>query len=116
MDDYRDFPSEFELGASEETPPPSDAAPAIGVDERRMHVRAYNYWVSLLDGRDFPSIEDLEPTDVEDFGPHSVLVDFTGGPTIRPFPSSARRSRTNRHAEDDQYRSPTFPAVRCCRA
>jgi hypothetical protein len=44
-----------------------------------MHVRAYNYWVSLLDGRDFPSIEDLEPTDVADFAGHSVLLDFTCG-------------------------------------
>ena len=24
--------------------------PLIGTDERRMHVRAYNYWASLLDG------------------------------------------------------------------
>jgi len=44
-----------------------------------MHVRAYNYWCSLLDGRDFPSIEDLEPGDIEDFAPHSLLLDFTEG-------------------------------------
>jgi hypothetical protein len=44
-----------------------------------MHVRAYNYWVSLLDGRDFPSIEDLEPGDLNDFSAHSVLLDFTCG-------------------------------------
>jgi hypothetical protein len=44
-----------------------------------MHVRAYNYWVSLLDGRDFPSIEDLEPADLNDFSAHSVLLDFTCG-------------------------------------
>lgn len=56
-----------------------DAPPAIGTDERRMHVRAYNYWVSLLRGRAYPSIEDLEPADLADFGPHSVLLDFTGG-------------------------------------
>lgn len=51
----------------------------IGNDERRMHVRAYNYWVSLLDGRAYPSIEDLDPETLEDFGPNSVLLDFTGG-------------------------------------
>jgi hypothetical protein len=51
----------------------------VGTDERRMHVRAYNYWVSLLDGRAYPSIEDLEPQNLDDFGPHSVLLDFTGG-------------------------------------
>ncbi len=44
-----------------------DATVAIGNDERRMHVRAYNYWSSLLAGREFPSIEDLDSRDVSDF-------------------------------------------------
>ena len=84
MDAYDKYPSEFEPQAAE-TPAPAEpaatqvAASAIGNDERRMHVRAYNYWVSLLEGRDFPSIEDLEPGDVSDFSGHSVLLDFTCG-------------------------------------
>lgn len=53
--------------------------PAIDADERRMHVRAYNYWASLLGERALPSIEDLNPDAIEDFGPHSVLLDFTAG-------------------------------------
>jgi hypothetical protein len=53
---------------------------AIGTDERRMHVRAYNHWASLLKGRDFPSIEDLDPTDVSGFADHSLLLDFTADP------------------------------------
>jgi hypothetical protein len=52
---------------------------AIGPDERRMHVRAYNHWVSLLRDRPYPAIEDLEPESIADFGPHSVLLDFSGG-------------------------------------
>jgi hypothetical protein len=79
MDSYREHPSDFDLPITPETTAPDDVASVIGNDERRMHVRAYNYWVSLLEGRDFPSIEDLEPTDVEDFSPHSVLLDFTCG-------------------------------------
>ena len=51
----------------------------IGTDERRMHVRAYNHWVSLLRGRPYPSIEDLDPENISDFGPHSVLLDFSKG-------------------------------------
>lgn len=51
----------------------------IGTDERRMHVRAYNYWVSLLGGRAYPSIEDLDPTNIADFGANSVLLDFSHG-------------------------------------
>ncbi|GGD62393.1 hypothetical protein GCM10011411_23290 [Aurantiacibacter arachoides] len=44
-----------------------------------MQVRAYNFWASLLEDRNFPSIEDLDPTRLPDFGPHSVLLDFTDG-------------------------------------
>ncbi|MGN6375634.1 MAG: PAS domain-containing protein [Sphingomonas sp.] len=56
-----------------------DNVGVIGTDERRMHVRAYNHWVSLLGGRPYPAIEDLEPENIADFGPHSVLLDFTAG-------------------------------------
>ncbi len=63
-------------------PPPSP----VGQDERRMQVRAYNHWASLLADRNFPSIEDLDPALLPDFGPNSVLLDFTNGiddPSVR---------------------------------
>jgi hypothetical protein len=78
MDSYREHPSDFDLPV-DDSGPAGDVTAAIGTDERRMHVRAYNYWVSLLEGRDFPSIDDLESSDVEDFSAHSVLLDFTCG-------------------------------------
>ena len=59
------------------TEPAIDTPPAIGGDERRLHVRAYNYWVSLLRDRPFPSVTDLDPDAVKDFARHSVLLDFT---------------------------------------
>ena len=55
-----------------EAPPP-----AIGRDERRMQVRAYNFWASLLADRNFPAITDLDPAARDDFGPNSVLLDFS---------------------------------------
>ena len=88
----------------------------IGTDERRMHVRAYNHWVSLLRGRAYPSIEDLDPADIADFGPHSVLLDFSQGienPAIA-FLGGALREECG--ARRDRSRiSPTCPAARCCR-
>jgi hypothetical protein len=72
-----------------------EAPPIVRFDERRMHVRAYNYWASLLKGRSLPSIEDLEPADIEDFGSHSILLDFTSGvedPSIA-FVGSALRDQ-----------------------
>ena len=71
-----DWP-EVEFG---EADAPREAPPSpVGQDERRMQVRAYNHWASLLDNRNFPSIEDLDPQALPDFGPYSVLLDFTGG-------------------------------------
>ena len=78
MDSYREHPSDFDT-APAEPQPDREVSLSAGGDERRMHVRAYNYWVSLLEGRDFPSIEDLEPQDLSDFSGHSVLLDFTCG-------------------------------------
>jgi hypothetical protein len=53
--------------------------PAISGDERRMQVRAYNFWTAQLDDKNYPSIEELDPENVADFGEYSVLLDFTSG-------------------------------------
>jgi len=76
MDNFRGFEDEAAMSAPDEEPA-IERPPEIGVDERRMHVRAYNYWVSLLAGRAYPSIQDVDPHNIEDFGPHSVLLDFS---------------------------------------
>lgn len=56
-----------------------EAPPIISVDERRMQVRAYNFWTSQLDDRNYPCIEQLDPSTVDDFRDYSVLLDFTSG-------------------------------------
>src|SRR4026208_1574897 len=73
MDISRGFEDETGSTAAPEDEPVMERPPEIGVDERRMHVRAYNYWVSLLAGRAYPSIPDVDPHTIEDFGPHSGL-------------------------------------------
>ena len=54
-------------------PPPLGVVP----DERRMQVRAYNYWTSLLGDRPFPQIEDLALAPLPDFADHAVVLDFS---------------------------------------
>jgi hypothetical protein len=56
-----------------------EAPPAIGQDERRMQVRAYNFWTSQLGEHNYPNVEELDPESVEDFRDFSVLLDFTSG-------------------------------------
>jgi hypothetical protein len=78
-----DWP-EVDFG-EEETPREPPPSP-IGQDERRMQVRAYNHWAGLLDNRNFPAVDTLVPEALTDFGPYSVLLDFSTGiedPTIR---------------------------------
>ena len=102
MDGYREFPSEFDEASSVDSAAAAEqVAAVIGTDERRMHVRAYNYWVSLLDGRDFPSIEDLEPADLEDFSSHSVLLDFTCGRDNPALPYVGNAIREECALDDD---------------
>ena len=77
----RDFDDSDEGGYADDgahsNPPPSP----VGQDERRMQVRAYNHWSSLLGSEKLPHIEDLEPEFLGDFGPYSVLLDFSTGST-----------------------------------
>ena len=79
MDNLQPFGAEEQSEDSGEEDAALEPPPSIGNDERRMHVRAYNHWASLLEGRAYPSIESLEPDQIEDFGPHGVLLDFTAG-------------------------------------
>src|SRR5690349_12177516 len=101
MDSYREHPSDFDPPSSGEVDASHDVAAAIGTDERRMHVRAYNYWVNLLNGRDFPSIEDLDPAEVEDFAPNSVLLDFTCGRDNPALPYVGATIREECGLDDD---------------
>ena len=84
MDSVRGFEGEWSDLDESDSAPVDDGGVAdtqieVGTDERRMHVRAYNHWVSLLGGRSYPSIADLNPANIADFGPHSVLLDFSAG-------------------------------------
>ena len=53
-------------------------------DDRRMQVRAYKFWSSLLHGQDVPRVADLPLDALPDFGPWSILIDLRGPhPLIR---------------------------------
>jgi len=81
MDNFRDFANELEPAFGSHAPEVPDEADGLdSSDNARLQVRAYNHWTSLLDGREFPSIEDLEPSSIADFAKHSALLDFTTGP------------------------------------
>ena len=52
-----------------------DISPA----ERRRHATVFNYWLSIRGDRAFPPIRDLDPLEISDAGPCSVLLEVMGG-------------------------------------
>jgi hypothetical protein len=46
--------------------------------ERRRHATVYNYWLSIRRDRQFPPIRDLDPLEISDAGPCSVLLELIG--------------------------------------
>ena len=111
MDSFRDYPTEFDLPeTADEVTQPYDISAAIGSDERRMHVRAYNHWVSLLKGRDFPTIDDLDSSQVEDFAAHSVLLDFTCGKDDPAIPYVGAAIRDECGLNDDMRNISDVPS------
>ena len=63
----------------DEQGPVAAPPPPIGQDERRMQVRAYNFWASLLDQGQFPPVQSLLDGQMPDFADHSVLLHFDNG-------------------------------------
>jgi hypothetical protein len=76
--------------------------------ERRMHARAYDYWVSLLHGRNMPSIADLDPDHMSAFADRSVLIDL---PADGGFPVIAYLGRELREESDVNAIRPTLADV-----
>lgn len=91
MDTLRDFDrdssveADFDLAGYEDSigydddvasdPPPQ----VVGQDERRMQVRAYNYWASLLGQHSFPLVATLLDGQYPDFADNLVLLHFDDG-------------------------------------
>ena len=50
----------------------------VGQQERRLQVRAYNFWTSLLGDRALPAFADIGAPESRDFAPYSIILDFSG--------------------------------------
>src|SRR5688500_8243862 len=56
-----------------------DSLKTIDPGERRKHASVFNYWQSIRGKRPFPPIRDLDPLEISDAGPWSVLLEMIGG-------------------------------------
>lgn len=52
---------------------------SIPAAERRKHASVFNYWLSIRGNKPFPPIRDLDPLEISDAGPFSLLLEMIGG-------------------------------------
>lgn len=50
------------------------------IDERRLHLVMFDYWRSLLAGRQFPKLSELNPHITSEIREYCFLLDFPGAP------------------------------------
>jgi hypothetical protein len=56
-----------------------DSLKTISAGERRKHAIVLNYWLSIRGDKQFPPIRDLDPLEISDAGPVSLLLEMVGG-------------------------------------
>jgi hypothetical protein len=56
-----------------------DGLRTIKQDDRARHASVLGYWLSIRGGKDTPSLQDLDPLQISDAGPSSILLELIGG-------------------------------------
>jgi len=51
----------------------------ISAAERRRHASVLNYWLSIRGDKEFPPLHDLDPLELSDAGPTSILLELISG-------------------------------------
>src|SRR5881628_430663 len=51
----------------------------IKASERRKHASVLNYWLSVRGDKEFPPLHDLDPLELSDAGPNSILLELISG-------------------------------------
>src|SRR3954449_7774984 len=52
---------------------------SISAAERRKHASVLNYWLSIRGDKEFPPLHDLDPLELTDAGPTSILLELISG-------------------------------------
>ena len=61
------------------------SAKSEAMPERRMHLRAFDYWHGLNAGRQFPQFEDLTPEGLTPFKQNCLLLEYNSGDMVVRF-------------------------------
>ena len=71
--------SDIEAGEQPAAETLLDAFKSISAAERRKHASVLNYWLSIRGDKEFPPLHDLDPLELSDAGPNSILLELISG-------------------------------------
>lgn len=71
--------SDVEAGEAQSAESLLQSFKSIDAAERRRHASVLNYWLSIKGDKDVAPIRDLDPLEISDAGPDSLLLELIGG-------------------------------------
>ena len=71
--------SEIKAGEQPAADTMLDAFKSISDADRTRHSSVLDYWISIRGNRELPPLRDLDPLEISDAGPDSVLLELIGG-------------------------------------
>jgi hypothetical protein len=83
-------------------------------DERARHVGVLDYWLSIRGEKEFPPLHDLDPLEISDAAPCSILLELIGGGQDAEIRHPANSLSTRRHGQADHRRVHPILAVEHC--
>jgi hypothetical protein len=85
---------------------------SIDAAERRRHASVLNYWLSIRGDKDVAPIRDLDPLEISDAGPNSLLLELIGGGEDAEIKHSGDALKA--HVAVDQLSQAPRPSLLAC--
>ena len=85
---------------------------SIDAAERRRHASVLNYWLSIRGDKDVAPIRDLDPLEISDAGPNSLLLELIGGGEDAEI--KHRGDALSHHAGHDRLSQSPRPSLLSC--
>jgi hypothetical protein len=85
---------------------------SIDAAERRRHASVLNYWLSIRGDKDVAPIRDLDPLEISDAGPNSLLLELIGGGEDAEI--KHRGDALLEHANKDRLSQSPRPSLLAC--
>ena len=89
-----------------------DSFKSIDAAERRRHASVLNYWLSIKGDKDVAPIRDLDPLEISDAGPNSLLLELIGGGEDAEI--KHRGDALLHHAGQDRLSQAPRPSLLAC--